>query len=87
MVQLAAQHLRGQHQAQEALFGEVPKLPRRRLVLECDCRARLILDSAEALWHLERLGHECRICRVRWRQWELRVPKKKHQEHYAPLEE
>ena len=71
IVQGTKKHLRAHHEAQNVPFGEVFGWRMGLLVLECGCRARLVLDNGAA----ERMRSAplaCSVCRERWRREEVR---------------
>jgi hypothetical protein len=55
--------LRGHHETQDRLLCEVRRRRWRRLVLECDCGARLILEGGGDLRRWGRLNLGCGTCR------------------------
>jgi hypothetical protein len=59
------------HEAQDVPFGEVFGRRVGLLVLECDCRARLILYH-EAAERMGRVPLACGVCGERWRREEMR---------------
>ena len=67
MVQLTNQYLQEEHhEARGAPFGGVPGWRSGwRLVLECDCRARLVLDGEVALRRSRRVL-QCGLCGKRF---------------------
>jgi hypothetical protein len=67
MMQGTKEHLK----ARNVPFGEVFGRQMGLLILECDCRARLVLDN-RAVEHMGGLPLTCGICGERWRREEVR---------------
>ena len=57
-----SEHLEGCYGAQGALIGKVREWNSERLVLECDCRSRLVLVGRATMSRSERDHLECGVC-------------------------
>ena len=71
------ERIRNHSEALELPYGEISGERSGRLVLECDCRARLVLEGEVVARHPDRLHPGCGVCGEGWRQEEVRIPEEK----------